>query len=155
VANIYSIDSSSLVHAWHRAYRPKNFPIIWTRFEDLITEGRLHMSIEVLGELKKKEDELFTWCKERSSGFVIEIDDACQRQVGTLMGTYPRMVDTVKGRSAADPFVIALAMSTNPRKVVVSEENPGKQKIPDVCRAETVDCIKLVDLIERENWLFA
>ena len=68
------------------------------------------------------------------------------------MKDHPRLVDTVKGRSGADPFVIALAATTNPTMTVVTEEQPGKTKIPDVCKAEKIECIGLADLIERENW---
>lgn len=56
---IYSIDSSALIHGWHRVYRPKNFGIIWEHLDALIIEGRLRMSVEVLNELEKKEDDLF------------------------------------------------------------------------------------------------
>ncbi|KAF0110312.1 MAG: hypothetical protein FD149_2670 [Rhodospirillaceae bacterium] len=61
----------------------------------------------------------------------------------------------VKGRSGADPFVIALAASTNPVMTVVTEEHPGKVRIPDVCRDERIPCIDLADLIEQENWQFS
>lgn len=70
------------------------------------------------------------------------------------MGAYPRLVDTVKGRSGADPFVIALAASGEPVMAVVTEETPGKQRIPDVCASERIPCMGLADLIERENWSF-
>ena len=70
------------------------------------------------------------------------------------MASYPRLVDTVKGRSGADPFVIALAATTNPHMVVVTEEQIGKTRIPDVCAAEKIQCCGLADLIEREDWKF-
>jgi hypothetical protein len=49
------------------------------------------------------------------------------------------LVDTVKGRSGSDPFVIALAASTNPTMTVVTEEYVGKVRIPDVCNAEKIE----------------
>jgi hypothetical protein len=70
------------------------------------------------------------------------------------MGAYPRLVDTVKGRSGSDPFVIALAASTNPAMTVVTEEFVGKVRIPDVCNAEKIKYCGLADLIEEENWKF-
>jgi Domain of unknown function (DUF4411) len=54
------------------------------------------------------------------------------------MTAYPRLVDTSKGRSGADPFVIALAAAANPIMTVVTEEHPGKTKIPDVCKKEGI-----------------
>jgi hypothetical protein len=149
---LYSIDSSALIHAWHRVYRPKNFGFVWKGFDSLIEKSRLRCSIEVFNELQKKDDELFKWCQDRKEELFVEIDDGIQGHIARIMKTYPRLVDTVKGRSGADPFVIALAATTNPTMTVVTEEQPGKTKIPDVCKAEKIDCIGLADLIERENW---
>ena len=70
------------------------------------------------------------------------------------MGAYPRLVDTVKGRSGGDPFVIALAGIKRPHMTVVTEESPGKQRIPDVCASEGIRCIGLADMIEQEDWHF-
>ncbi|MGB8315471.1 MAG: DUF4411 family protein [Aestuariivirga sp.] len=151
---VYSIDSSALIHGWRRVYRPKNFGLVWERLDILMDEGRLRSSIEVYNELEKKDDELFKWCKERKERMFVEIDDECQQHVTHIMTTYPRLVDTVKGRSGADPFVIALAATNNPKMIVVTEENPGKMKIPDVCNAENMEWCGLADLIEREDWKF-
>jgi Domain of unknown function (DUF4411) len=150
----YSADSSSLIHGWRRIYRPKNFGFVWDRLGVLIEEGRLKASVEVYNDLEKKDDELFKWCKERKGEFVVEIDDIIQAHVTRIMGAYPRLVDTVKGRSGSDPFVIALAASTNPTMTVVTEEFVGKVRIPDVCNAEKIKYCGLADLIERENWKF-
>jgi hypothetical protein len=103
---------------------------------------------------QKKDDVLFKWCKDRKEAMFVEIDDAIQNHVARIMGAYPRLVDTVKGRSGSDPFVIALAAITNPPMVVVTEEYSGKTRIPDVCQAEGIDHCGLADLIEREDWKF-
>lgn len=152
MAPIYSIDSSSLIHAWHRAYRPKNFRTFWAHLEDLIDEGRLKASIEVLDELKKKDDDVYAWAKQRKESLFVELDDPTQDAVVYLMETYERLVDTAKGKSGGDPFVIGLALASEPRMVVVTEEDAGKVRIPDVCHDEGLESIRLADLIERENW---
>jgi|SRR6516225_333628 len=151
---VYSIDSSALIHGWRRIYRPKNFGFVWDGLNKLIEDGRLRASIEVYHDLEKKDDEPFKWCKERKEKLVVEIDDSIQEHVARIMATYPRLVDTVKGRSASDPFVIALAASTKPTMVVVTEEYAGKVRIPDVCSAEKIESCGLADLIEREDWTF-
>jgi hypothetical protein len=147
---IYSFDSSTLIHAWNRVYRPKNFGFVWNGFDALIKEKRMRSSIEVYNELEKKDDELFKWCKERKEGIFVELDEEVQAHVARIMKAYPRLVDTVKGRSGADPFVIALAAAG--KMMVVTEEQPGKMKIPDVCKLEKIECTSLADLIEQENW---
>jgi hypothetical protein len=151
---IYSIDSSALIHGWRRAYRPKNFGFVWEHLDGLVEQSRLRASVEVYNEIQKKDDELHAWCKERKEAMFVEIDDQIQPHLARIMDAHPRLVDTAKGRSGADPFVIALAATANPLMVVVSEENFGKTKIPDVCAAENIECINLADMIERENWDF-
>jgi len=150
----YSIDSSSLLHGWRRIYRPKNFGFIWRKLDFLIEEGRLRASIEVLTELAKKDDDLYAWCKDRRNKLFVEIDDTCQHEVSRILGRYPRLVDTKKGRSGGDPFVIALAAISQPRMTVLTEETPGGMKIPDVCRGENILCMGLADMIEQEDWRF-
>jgi hypothetical protein len=151
---VYSVDSSALIHGWRRIYRPKNFGFVWDHLAGLVEESRLRASIEVYHDLEKKDDELFQWCKDRKEKMIVEIDDAVQGQVARIMANYPRLVDTVKGRSGSDPFVIALAATTKPPMVVVTEEYVGKIRIPDVCEAEKIDHCGLADLIEREEWKF-
>ncbi|WP_426438407.1 DUF4411 family protein [Bradyrhizobium genosp. P] len=149
---VYSVDSSALIHAWHRIYRPKNFGFVWDGFNNLVGEGRFKSSIEVYNELQKKDDELFAWCKERKDAMFVEIDDTVQAIVARIMAAHPKLVDTTKGRSGADPFVMALAASTNPQMWVVTEEYPGKERIPDVCDAQKIDYCRVADLIEKEGW---
>jgi hypothetical protein len=149
---IYSVDSSALIHARQRIYRPKNFGFVWEGFDKLIAEGRLKASIEVYNELQKKDDELFAWCKERKEAMFVEIDDALQVLVAKIMGEHPRLVDTTKGRSGADPFVIALAATVDPKMIVVTEEAPGKERIPAVCLAQKIQSCGVADLIEKEDW---
>jgi hypothetical protein len=151
---VYSIDSSALIHGWRRIYRPKNFGLVWDHFDVLIDQGRLRASVEVYNELEKKDDELFNWCKDRKEKMFVELDATIQGHVTNIMTKYPRLVDTVRGRSGADPFVIALAATTNPCMVVVTEETPGKTRIPDVCQGENIQCCGLADMIEREEWTF-
>lgn len=152
VKPIYSVDSSALIHAWRRAYRPQNFEFIWKGFDALIDEGRLRASMEVYLELEKKDDELFAWCKERKETLFVELDNDVQHSVAEIMRDHPRLVDTVKGRSAADPFVIALAETGKPPMIVLTEEKLGKVKIPDVCDARSIKWKNLADMIEDENW---
>ena len=151
----YSIDSSALIHGWVRAYPPTipTFKPVWERLVALIDEGRLRASIEVLNDIKKKDDDLAEWC-EAHPNFFIEIDDDTQSAVSALLGKYPRLVDTRKGRSGSDPFVIALAQTHNPPLTVVTEERGGtaeKPKMPYVCQEEDVRYITLLQLIAEQT----
>lgn len=151
---IYSVDSSALIHAWRRAYRPKNFGAFWEKLDGLIEEGRLRASIEVFNEIAKKDDDLHEWCKERKEKLFVEIDSDCEEEVARIMTDYPRLVDTKKNRSEGDPFVIALASVANPKMKVITQETPGGVRIPDVCKEESIECCDLADMIEEEGWEF-
>ena len=126
-AALFSFDSSSLIHAWNRAYRPKNFPSFWEHLEEAVTSGVVVASTEVLSELSRKDDAVHSWCKHLASSLCVDVDDAQQEHMRHIMGTYPRLVDTVKGRSGGDPFVIALARVRHGRIIVVSEEDFGRR----------------------------
>ncbi len=154
---IYCIDTSSLIHAWRRAYPPKRFARLWDAIDRLIDDGRLITSIEIYHELKKKDDDLFLWAKDRKERLFFEIDDLVQAEVVRIMRTYPKLVDTGKGKSGGDPFVIAQALAGNPRPVVVTQEAGGsvdRPRIPYVCSQEGLRHIDLLTLIEEEDWTF-
>ena len=156
-ASIYCFDTSSLLHAWRRAYPPKRFPAVWGALEALIDEGRMVASIEVFNELAKKDDDACIWAKAHKEAFFHEIDDDVQNAVVYIMATYPKLVDTSTGKSGGDPFVLALALANHPKFIVVTEEQGGSAKspkIPSVCGAEGMPCISLLDLIEQEDWTF-
>lgn len=154
---VYCIDTSSLLHAWRRAYPPRRFSGLWLQFDNLIESGRLVASIEVFHELKKKDDDVFAWAKERNDPMFIEIDDDTQSEVVRIMQKYPKLVDTGKGKSGGDPFVIAQALASIPNLVVVTEERGGsadKPRIPYVCDREGLRHIDLLTLIDEEDWSF-
>lgn len=150
---LYSIDTSALLHAWNRAYRPKNFRGFWKKMDGLILIGRAQMSVEVYKEIEKKDDDVLKWCKERYKQMVVELDADVQKEVGRIMKAYPRLVDTVKGRNVADPFAIALA-NTGEKKIVLQQESVGQFKITGVCDKEGVKWTNLADFIEAEKWEF-
>jgi len=154
---VYCVDTSSLIHAWARAYPPQRFPGLWAAFDDLIEAGRMVASIEVYNELQKKDDDVFAWAKERKDALFRDIDDDTQSAVITVMAKYPKLVDTSTGKSGGDPFVIAQAIALGSSCCVVTQEVGGSDrspKIPYVCRQEGIDCINLLDMIQREQWTF-
>jgi hypothetical protein len=115
-------------------------------------QGGSRLRLKFIMNCKKKDDELFAWCKERKETMFVEIDDDTQAAVARIMRDHPKLVDTTKGRSGADPFVIALAATGNPTMTVVTEEFLGKSRIPDVCNAQKILWCGVADLIEKEDW---
>lgn len=151
----YSIDTSSILHAWRRHYPPEIFPALWQNLDRLIESGDLCASEEVLHELERKDDEVFEWARTRPSMF-IPTDEAIQVAVQEILARHKKLVDTRRNRSAADPFVIALAKVA--KCVVVTNELPGggpdRPRIPDVCSAMSIRHMNLLDLIREQRWVF-
>ena len=114
-------------------------------------------SMEVYQELRRKDDDVFGWAKDRKEGMFLEIDDPVQEAVIRVMSRFPKLVDTGKGKSGGDPFVIAQALAGNPPLVVVTQEAGGssdKPRIPFVCGQVGIRHIDLLTLIEEEDWTF-
>ena len=151
----YSVDTSAILDGRVRHYPPDVFPALWTRFDELIHDGQLGAVEEVLVELERKDDETYAWASQRASMFV-PIDDEIQRAVAEILSNHPRLVDTRKNRSGADPFVIALAKVNG--CLVVTGERPtnsvDRPNIPDVCSALGIRSLSLLELIREEQWAF-
>ena len=150
----YSIDTSIFINAWNRDYPPDVIPALWDCFIDLIEEGRMHATSEVLSELEKKDDSVHKWCKSQKDLWVPLDSDtivAAQR----VLAEFPDFVKVGTGRNQADPFVISLAMVKN--YTVVSWERGGtrfKPRIPYICEHFGVPSTNLIGLAKAEKWMF-
>ena len=155
---VYSLDTSALIAAFHERYPIQNFDSLWRRIEELIRNGRMKMS-QVVFEEAMRDTEIKQWCDQNQlkQDFQVAIDEAVQEHVNEILTQFPRLVDNRTGKSGADPWVIALAL-TFENCVVVPEENPtnrrDRPKIPDACAHFNLQRIKIVDLIKRESWIF-
>jgi hypothetical protein len=153
---IYCIDTSAFLDGWVRHYPPDIFETLWVKLDELVKSNNIIASIEVLHELKKKDDDIYNWCKERLNLFQ-DIDNDVQEKVAYIMEKYPRLVDTKKGKSGGDPFVIALSIVKSPKLTIVTGEKGGSEispKIPYVCQQENIRCINILDLIKEQKWVF-
>jgi hypothetical protein len=59
----YSIDTSAILDAWTRYYPPDVMPGLWKQLEELVDNGQLLATEEVLYELEKKEDNVYNGLK--------------------------------------------------------------------------------------------
>jgi hypothetical protein len=145
---LYCVDTSAWLDGWQRHYPKDVFPSLWTRLDDLISGGQIISTEEVYIELQRKDDDLRKWMMSRK-GMLVPLDEAIQNRAAALPREYPRLVDTLRGRSKADPFVIATAMERS-ATVVTGEVLTGrldKPRIPDVCRAKGIAWIGFLQMI--------
>jgi Domain of unknown function (DUF4411) len=152
----YSIDTSSLINGFRDNYPYLNFPRLWNEdLPTLVASGDLRASEEVLFELRRQDDELIQWITDYGDELFVEVDEVIQHEVRAILRSHTALVHAGRGRSGADPFVVALAKINV--CTVVTEEGRGSArhpKIPDVCEALGVPCIRLVDLIGEQGWVY-
>lgn len=150
----FCVDTSAWLDGWRRYYPRDVFPTLWEKVEALVAAGEIIASEEVHVEIAKKDDDLHAWMQARKA-MLVPPEEAIQLLVGEILGKYPRLVDTLKGRSQADPFVIATAIER--RAVVVTGEVTGtveKPRIPFVCNAVGIRCITFLDMIRELKLTF-
>ncbi len=140
---------------WVRYYPPDVFPTLWDNLDEFISAGEIVSSEEVYVETSKKADELHEWIKDRKH-MLVPLSPDIQRVAMKLLKDYPRLVDTLKGRSQADPFVIATAVQMN--AVVVTGENRtgnlAKPRIPDICDAKGIRWMNFLQMIRELKLTF-
>jgi hypothetical protein len=149
----YSIDTSSLIRGFREALAYQIVPQFWNRdLPTLVVSGQLRATEEVRVELEAQDDEVLAFIKGLEDLFV-KIDEPIQHEVRAILRDFPRLIHA--GRSGADPFVIALASLNG--AVVVCEEGRGKKtkpKIPDVCEALNIPCIRLYQVVIDQGWQY-
>lgn len=153
---IFCIDSSAWIDGWVRDYPPDVFPTLWENLDEHINAGIIKSTEEVYMEIKKKDDGLYDWLKNRKAIFV-PIKEEIQISVAELLAIYPRLVDTKKNRSQADPFVIATAEYLQGGCVVTGEKPSRKievPRIPDVCYDRGTPCISFLQMLREIGWKF-
>ena len=152
---IFCLDTSAWLDGWMRDYPEEVFPSLWAKLAECIASGQVRCSEEVYVELEKKDDGIHDWLKKHKQ-VIVPIDERIQKIVADMLTEHPRLVDTHRQRSQADPFVIATAESLG--AVVVTGEKPrGKldiPKIPDVCEQRKIPCISFLQMLRELEWKF-
>lgn len=124
----------------------------WKKIDELIKSQEIVMCSEIFDEVKDEDIKklLVTLnCK------VFEVDDDIQRNVRRIVTECPKLISFTdkSGTSSGDAFLIATAMKYN--LVIITEENKqSEKKIPQVCKRFNVESINILELCERENWVF-
>ena len=143
-----------------RFYYSTRFPSLWTKFHEIVNDGRISSVREVMLELGdgRKSFGALEWAKAHS--YLFPEPDAQEAQfVRDILAVqhFQRVIQNKKnrvGKRNADTFIIARADSI--RGIVVTEESdpPHGARIPNICRRFDVPCINLEKFMLRENWEF-
>jgi hypothetical protein len=151
----YSLDSSALFDL-KRQYPGQVFPGVWDNFNEMCGRKSIIAPREVLNEIKKGNDELIEWAEEYSDIFLEPTEDEYEIMQEILLGYYPPEIISKygTGRPWADPFVLASAKYHNLYIIQHEVTDPNQYKIPAIAKRLGVNCIRLVELFERESWQF-
>ena len=142
---IYVIDACALIDA-ARNYNmsKKSFSHIWAALDDLIQNGELISSTEIMDELK--DDDLKAWAKQHKECFLPLTRDV-QAKTTEVLTQFPTLIKIRStGNSNADPFLIATdalqggTIVTNER---LGDSKTKDYKIPNVCQALNIPYMNL------------
>ena len=144
-AHIYCLDANVLIQAWQKYYAPDLCPDYWDILNKLGSQGRIFIPEEVKNEIVvptekgKREDDLSKWLIRSSIPVHKPTEEVikCWQRILQANPLHKLLVDNIKGRSLADPWVISHAL--NIKATVVTKENletalnAKRIKIPNVC----------------------
>ncbi len=157
----YCLDANVLIQAWQKYYSPRFCWDYWKILSKLGREKRLFLPQSVYEEITRVDDDLTEWLKNskipthRVDGTVI----ACWADIIDKDPTHKYLVDNVKYRSLADPWVIAHAMKEKACVVTKEEKitviNSPKIKIPNVCENMGIRWINDFQLVEELKIVFS
>jgi predicted nucleic acid-binding protein len=138
-AKKYCLDANVLIQAWNFYYSPNFCPSYWDVLNELGSAGTIFIPEVVYDEITRTDDDLCKWVKQ-SSIALKKIDEEVANYLRAIYAANPihiTLVDNVKRRSLADPWVIAHAMRENATVVTKEEKvtalNASRIKIPNVC----------------------
>lgn len=112
---IYCIDTSSLIHGWNEKYPPEVFASLWNDIENLIDNGDLVSTEEVLMKLNAGNDDLSIWASKQNN-FFLPLDNKIQTEAATILADpiNSKVLDTRKvDKNEADVWIIATAKVNN------------------------------------------
>ena len=157
----YLLDANIFIQAKNEYYGFDICPGYWDWLERENSAGNV-FSIDRIGdELKQGNDLLSEWATARGKRFFLPLDDAAiqaMRRVSTWVQNADYHDHAKRGFfSGADPFLVAYGLAHGHTVVtheVHVEGERRKVKIPTVCRALQVPCIRTFEMLRRENARF-
>ena len=147
MTHLYCLDANVLIEAWNGYYSPQLCLSYWEVLQDLGRSDRIFLPHDVGQEILRTQDKLAEWLSEGSIP-IRKNTQASGLALARIFATderHERLVDNIKGRSLADPWVIAHAMETGAtvvtREKATAESGSKRIRIPDVCCKMGVRCI--------------
>jgi hypothetical protein len=150
----YVFDSGPFIDL--KNYPGDVFTTLWDNFSQLIRNGHVISSTEVLKELQDYDDEMAEWAKINKQIFLKPSIEE-QTLVKSILEKHPELIKQeaiLLGKPQADPFVIAQARIHECVLVHNEKFKPNAHRIPNVCKQFKVKEIPLFEFFRLEGWKF-
>lgn len=154
----YVFDTSPLSVLFKNYYR-KTFRSLWERFDEIVANGKLVSTREVLREIEDGASESLTnWAKRHVALFATPTaaEGAFVAQIYSVRHFQQNIEQQklLRGGTHADSFVIAKAAVERRAVVTMEQLRPNAVKIPNICEHFDVRWLSLEDFMEAERWEF-
>jgi hypothetical protein len=155
---MYVLDTG-VISNLHKNYYRKRFVTLWEEFDQLVAEGKITSTREVLHELgdgspgadlewAEANVKLFATPDAKEGAFVAKIYAVAHFQANI------EKQKLYKGGRNADAFVVARAYATGSTVVTAEHFKPHAVKVPNICKHFGVQCLDLEGFMEKEGWVF-
>lgn len=154
----YVFDTSPLSTLFRNYYRGV-FPTLWQGFDELVENGDVLSTREVLREIEDGAPEnLRDWAADHAELFPTPM--AAEAEFVTGIFAVPHFQNNIEGKKLlnggrlADPFVIARAAVADSTVVTMERLQPNAANIPNICEHFEIPCLSLERFMEAEGWAF-
>jgi hypothetical protein len=154
----YAFDTSPLSALFRNYYRTV-FPSLWQGFDDLVTNGSILSTREVLREIDDGAPaNLRLWAADHAELFPSPTAEEAQF-VGRIYAV-PHFQANIEGKKLlrggrlADPFVIARANVAGATVITMETLKPHAADIPNICEHFAIQWLSLQGFMEAEGWTF-
>jgi hypothetical protein len=158
----YLLDTNTLIQAKNEYYAFSICPGFWDWIDTRTMTGDVFSIEPVLKEIRDVADELTKWANDRASLLFRSLDPATMAKIPEVMTWVQQgdFKDEAKRDflAKADPLLIAYALA-HPNTILATHEvhiegEKKKVKIPTVCRAFGISCVRTFGMLSRENARF-
>ena len=152
---MYVLDTN-VISSLHKNYYRKRFVSLWKEFDQLVADGKITSTREVLHELHdgvagadtewaNANAKLFTTPDAQEGAFVGKIYSVAHFQANI------EKQKLYKGGRNADAFIVARAHVTG---VTMERLKPNAVKVPNICEHFKIPYLDLEGFMEKEGWVF-
>jgi hypothetical protein len=147
---LYLLDANVLIRADADYYPLDRVPPFWDWLLGKASAGEVKMPKQIYEEVVDSRSALGPWLRRQDVRDALVLDerpDARMLQLVMDVGYGPNVDDVELLKIGHDPFLIAAAMIGRPDRIVVTKEvsrpsaTRANRKVPDVCRAFSIDAI--------------